>query len=258
MIRTFVADTFHLLIRHVRTTLRIPIWIVVTLTQPVIWLTLYGQLFRRVVDIPGFGSDSYIQFLTPGVIIMTAFFGSAWAGMGIIEDLQHGVIDRMLATPVNRGAIIAARVLHAGLTVAVQSVIIMALGLILGASIPGGVLGAFAIFLLAALLGSGFSAMSNGVALLTRREETLIAIINFFGLPLIFLSTAFMASELMPGWIRFLSQGNPVNWAVTGARNAMLGEEWTMIWTYSLLLAAFVVIAGFFSTQAFRMYQRQS
>jgi ABC-2 type transport system permease protein len=254
----FFADTYHLTLRHIRTTLRIPIWIFVTLTQPVIWLTLYGQLFRSVVEIPGFESDSYIQFLTPGVIIMTAFFGSAWAGMAIIEDLQHGVVDRMLATPASRGAIIASRVVHAGLTVAIQSVIIMALGLVLGASIPGGLLGAFAILLLAALLGAGFSAISNGVALLTRREETLIAIINFFGLPLIFLSTAFMASDLMPGWIRFLAQGNPVNWAVEGARNAMMGEEWASVWTHSLLLAAFVLVAGFFSTQAFKMYQRSA
>lgn len=254
----FLADTYHLTILHIRTTLRIPIWIFVTLTQPVIWLTLYGQLFKRVVEIPGFESDSYIQFLTPGVIIMTAFFGSAWAGMGIIEDLKGGVLDRMLATPVSRGALIASRVVHAGLTVAIQSVIIMVLGIILGADIPGGVAGALAIFLLAALLGSGFSAISNGVALLTRREETLIAVINFFGLPLVFLSTAFMASDLMPGWIRFLAQGNPVNWAVDGSRNAMLGEQWSEVWTYGLLLAAFVLIAGFFSTQAFRAYQRSA
>jgi ABC-2 type transport system permease protein len=252
----FFSDTYHLTIRHIRTTIRIPIWIAVMLVQPVIWLTLYGQLFRRVVEIPGFESDSYIQFLTPGVVIMTAFFGSAWSGMGILEDLQAGVIDRMLATPVSRAALIASRVVHAALTVSIQSVIILLLGLVLGASIPGGIGGMLAILLLGAPLGAGWSAISNGVALLTRREETLIAIINFFGMPLIFISTAFMASDLMPGWIRFLSNGNPVNWATDGARNAMAGEQWMEIWTYSLLLAAFVLVASFFSTQAFRMYQR--
>src|SRR3954470_5759124 len=125
----FLSDTLHLLVRHLRTTIRIPIWIAVTLIQPVIWLTIYGQLFRRVVEIPGFGAGSYIQFLTPGVVIMTALFGSAWSGMGIIEDLTDGVMDRMLATPVNRAALISARVLHAALTVAVQSVIILVFGI---------------------------------------------------------------------------------------------------------------------------------
>lgn len=253
---SYCADSFHLLQRHVRNTIRIPVWIFVTLTQPIIWLALYGQLFKRVVDIPGFGSDSYIQYLTPGVIIMTAMFGSAWAGMGILEDLNEGVVDRMLATPVHRGALITARVLHAALTVTVQSVIILAVGLVLGARIDGGVVGVIAILLLSALLGAGFSAISNGVALLTRREETLIAIVNFFGLPLTFLSTAFMASALMPGWIHFIAQGNPVNWAVNAARDAMIGENWSMVWTYCALLAAFVLIAGWFSTQAFRVYRR--
>lgn len=253
---TFIADTLHMLLRHIRTTLRIPIWIAVTLVQPVIWLTLYGQLFRRVVEIPGFAADSYIQFLTPGVVVMTAMFGSAWSGMGLVQDLSDGVVDRMLATPVHRGAIIAARVLHAALTVFVQSIIILAMGLLLGARIPGGVIGALMILVFAALLGAGFSALSNGVALLTRREETLIAVVNFFGLPLVFLSSAFMASELMPGWIRAVAQANPVNWAVSGARDAMQGEAWTAVGTYSLLLLAFVLVAGFFATQAFRLYRR--
>ena len=97
---SYFADTFHLLQRHIRNTIRIPVWIFVTLTQPIIWLALYGQLFSRVVDIPGFESNSYIEYLTPGVVIMTALFGSAWAGMGLLEDLNDGVVDRMLATPV--------------------------------------------------------------------------------------------------------------------------------------------------------------
>jgi ABC-2 type transport system permease protein len=253
---TFISDTFNLLKRHIRTTLRIPIWIAVTLIQPIIWLTIYGQLFRRVVELPGFAATSYIQFLTPGVVIMTALFGSAWSGMGLIYDLDAGVIDRMLATPVHRGSLIAARVMHAATTVLVQSIIILVMGLILGASSPGGIGGLLSILLLAALLGCGFSAISNGVALLTRREESLIAVINFFGMPLVFLSTAFMASAVMPEWIQSVAKANPVNWAVNGARDALLGQNWSGIGVDALLLAAFALIAGFFATQAFRVYRK--
>jgi ABC-2 type transport system permease protein len=255
---TFFSDTLYLTIRHIRTTLRIPIWIFVMLVQPIIWLTLYGQLFRRVVEIPGFEATSYIQFLTPGVVIMTAFFGAAWSGMGLIEDLQEGVIDRMLATPVHRGALITARLLHSSLTVTIQAVIILIVGLVLGANFDGGASGALAILILAGLLGAGFAAISSGTALLLRREETLIAVINFFGLPLIFLSTAFMASELMPGWIRFIAQGNPVNWAVTAARNAMLGQDTAAVWTNIGMLFVFVVVCSWFSTQAFSAYRRST
>jgi ABC-2 type transport system permease protein len=255
-VNAFVADSLHLLVRHLRTTLRIPIWIAVTLIQPVIWLTIYGQLFRRVVELPGFSASSYIQFLTPGIVIMTALFGSAWSGMGIIEDLHDGVMDRMLATPVSRAALISARVLHAAITVAAQSILILAMGFLLGARCAGGVAGLIAILLMASLLGAGFSALSNGLALVTRREETLIAVINFFGLPLTFLSTAFMAAELMPGWIRTLSRANPVNWAVNASRDAMLGRDWGSVWLRCGLLAIFVALAVAVSTQAFRAYRR--
>lgn len=253
---TFLSDTWHLFIRHMRTTIRIPIWIAVTLVQPIIWLCLYGQLFRRVVELPGFPADSYIQFLTPGVVIMTALFGSAWSGMGILNDLSEGVIDRMLATPVSRGALIAARVLHSAVTVATQSIIILIVGLLLGGRLDGGIPGALAILLLTALLAAGFSAISNGIAVMVRREETLIGIVNFFGLPLTFLSTAFIASALMPGWIKGAARFNPVNWGVTAARSAMFGQDWGLVAKYGGFLALFALIAGVFATQAFKAYRK--
>ncbi len=253
---TFVSDTFHMYMRHVRTTLRIPIWILVTLTQPIIWLALYGQLFKRVVEIPGFAATSYIDFLAPGVVIMTALFGSFWSGMGIIDDLDQGVMDRLLATPAHRASIILARVLHSSTTVVVQSAIILIVGLVLGANLEGGIGGAAMILVLAALLGAAFSAISNGAALIMRREETLIAVVNFFGLPLTFISSAFMASDLMPGWLRTAARFNPVNWAVDAARHASMGNEWSTVMTSSALLLAFVAVTAVFATQAFRYYQR--
>jgi ABC-2 type transport system permease protein len=258
MMQTFLADTFHILQRHIRTTMRLPIWIVVMLVQPIIWLTLYGQLFRRVVELPGFAASSYVQFLTPGVVVMTALFGAAWSGMGLITDLDQGVMDRMLATPTHRGAIIAAPVLHAALTVTIQGIIILIVGLLLGARIPGGAWGVLTILLLSALLGAGIASLSHGVALLVRREETLIAVVNFFGLPLTFLSTAFMASALMPGWLRAIARFNPVNWAVEGARHAMAGAQWQLVGIDVLSLAIFALVGSWLATQSFRLYRRSA
>lgn len=251
----FLSDTLYLLKRQVGATLRVPVWIAVILVQPVIWLTLFGQLFGRITELPGFGTYSYIQYLTPGVIIMTALFSSLWAGMGLIEDLDDGVIDRMLVTPVHRGALMAARVLHAALIVSVQSLIILGLGLLLGARIDGGIADLLLILLPAILLGAGIAALSNGLALLARREETLVAVVNFFGMPLTFLSTVFIAAELMPSWILRVAQGNPVEWAVHAAREVMLHQVATPVWSYSLALSLFAIVAGFLATQAFRIYR---
>ena len=109
---------------------------------------------------------------------------------------------------------------------------------------------------MAALLAAGFSALSNTMALLTRNGDSLVALVQFFGMPLLFVSTAFMAAELMPAWLRFLAQGNPVNWAVNAGREAMLGGAWTAVWQYTLLLLAFAFIASFLATRAFRAYRR--
>jgi hypothetical protein len=84
-------------------------------------MLLFGQLFSKVTTIEGFESGSYVQFLAPGISIMTALFGAAYSGMGILGDIDRGVLDRMLATPVSRGAVIAGRILHSAVQVIVQA-----------------------------------------------------------------------------------------------------------------------------------------
>src|SRR4029079_7776443 len=102
--------------RHLRNLLRQPWWVVFSLVQPVIWLTLYGQLFKRVVELPGFNAGSYISFVTPGVVIMSALFAGGWNGMGVIMDMNQGVMDRLLVSPIHRAAIIVGRVLSTSVT----------------------------------------------------------------------------------------------------------------------------------------------
>ena len=83
--------------RHLRNLARQPWWIAITLVQPIIWLLLFGAVFKATADIPGFAADSYVDFLTPGIVVMTAAFAGGWAGMGVIEDLNRGVIVRFLS-----------------------------------------------------------------------------------------------------------------------------------------------------------------
>src|SRR5262249_724325 len=93
---TFAATTLSLSQRHIRTTLRIPVFVALTLFQPIIWLALYGQLFQKAVQIPGFDASDYTAFLAPGVVVMTALFSGIWSGMATVADLDHGIIDRYL------------------------------------------------------------------------------------------------------------------------------------------------------------------
>ncbi len=253
---TAVAQTLFLFVRLMRSLLRQPIWIALMLIQPMFWLLLYSQLFRRITELPGFGTTSYVDYLTPGIAIMTAFFSGTWAGMGTIEDLDRGVIERFLATPARRSAIVFARVLQSAVVAPVQAVLILVVGLFLGAT-NGGPLGWLVIMLAAFLVAAGFSGISNGIALLTRQEATMIAVANFIGLPLLFFSSILIAASLIPGWMETLSLANPVEWAVRAARaQALPNTDWGEIGLYLALLACFTALTGAFATRCFRSYQR--
>ena len=212
------AHTWFMLGRQARNLARQPIWIAIMLVQPMFWLLLYSQLFRRIIELPGFATGNYVEFLTPGIVVMTAFFSATWSGMAMIEDLDRDVVERFLATPVSRSSLVLSQVIRSALTAAVQGLIILVIGLALGARVHGGPAGWIVILLAAALVSAAFSGISHGLALLTRKEATMIAIANFFALPLTFVSTTLINSQLMPHWMQVASRFNPVNWAVEAAR----------------------------------------
>src|ERR1044072_1679184 len=96
----------YMALRDPRAMWRQPWYVAMTLVQPLIWLLLFGELFKAVTDLPGFGDESYIAYLAPGVVIMSALFSSGWNGMATIEDIDGGVTDRLLVSPVSRLALI--------------------------------------------------------------------------------------------------------------------------------------------------------
>jgi ABC-2 type transport system permease protein len=243
--------------RGLRVFARQPAYLGMTLTQPIIWLLLFGALFKAVTKIPGFHGGSYIDFLTPGIVVMLAVSSAGWTGMGLIEDIHSGVMDRQLASPVWRGALNAGAVLYSVVTIVLQTVLIVLLALALGADYTGGVGGVALLIVVAALLAAAFASLSNGVAVLGRQRETLIGAVTFVLLPLTFLSSALMQQSLVPGWIRTVSKFNPVNWAVEAGRSAaMESTDWGLVAGRMGLLVAFVLASGWFATRAFSAYQR--
>lgn len=252
-----LSDIGHMTVRHLMALWRQPWWIAVSLVQPVIWLLLFGALFQTVADIPGFGSDNYIQFLAPGIVVMTAFFGSGWTGLPVIEDIDRGVIDRFLASPARRVSLVFGRLASTSVTNTVQSLIIVGLALIAGASFENGVLGVAVLIAVSILVAGAFGCLSIGLALLARREETLIATVQFLLLPLSFISVTFMQKSLMPDWMQSIVNYNPLNWAVEAGRAAVTeSPDWGMIAGKSALLVAFLGVCALFAMRAFRTYQR--
>src|SRR5438552_18037211 len=99
-----VRHTWFMVGRQLRNLMREPIWIALLLVQPMVWLLLYGQLFKRVTQLPGrgFGTTSYITLLPPAIVIMNSFFGATSRGMAMIRDPDRDVLPGFLDPPVRR------------------------------------------------------------------------------------------------------------------------------------------------------------
>lgn len=240
---------------------RMPTFLVIGLVQPVIWLLLFGQLFRSVVNLPGFthADGGFLQFLTPGVVMMTALLASTWSGTTYLQDIDRGVMDRMLTSPASRSAMVVATLAYQAIQTLIQSLVIVAIALAAGARFPGGATGTAVTLLAAVLLTLIFSALSDTVALLTRQQATLIAISQFTTLPLMFLSSAVMDLGLAPGWVGRAADYNPVEWAVTASREAMLAHtDWNAVLPRLALLAGAAAVMALVSKRAFRTYQKSA
>jgi len=249
----FFSDTWFQVVRHLKTQIRMRVFIFINLVQPIIWLLLFPQIFKSVSSLPGIGGD-YLQFLAPGAVVMTVLFGSAWAGMGMLHDIDMGILSKTLATPVTRVSIIASRVAASMAVLVVQALIIFIIAVIMGVNIATGVPGVLFAIVLIVLLGLGFSAFSNGLALLLRRPEPLMGVINFIALPTVFLSSTMMPGQLLPDWLDTVRHFNPVDYAVVGVRGlVMTGYVWSDLWRSLVVLGAWAIAGISFGTLMFRI-----
>lgn len=212
-----MADTWHLFNKYMIITLRMPLWSLFTLIQPLMWLIIFGQLFGRFVQ-----SDNYIDFMVPGILIMTVLFGSSWSGVSLLREISAGTVDKMLVSPVSRVAIVLSRVLHSAVQVIAQAFVMLLVAWAMGSTITTNVgcllLGMLVVF----LLGIGFAAISNGFAITLQREEPLVMIGNLMTLPLMFFSSALVPKAFMPAWIQYVSVINPITYAVEAVRGVLV------------------------------------
>jgi ABC-2 type transport system permease protein len=258
---TLVTHSTRLTVRSVRQLVRQPAFVVSTLVQPAIWLFLFGQLFKDVIEIPGFApaGTTYLEFLTPGVIAMTVIFSATWAGTVYVQDMERGVMDRLLASPVSRGAMMNGTLAYQSIVTMAQAGIILALAVVAGARYDGGALGVVLTLFAAVLLTVVFASLSNALALLTRQQESLIGISQLLSLPMAFLSSAIMNIRLAPVWIQTIAKYNPMDWCVVVARQTLSSTpDWGAVWPRLAALVALAIVMGWLATRAFAAYQRSS
>jgi len=244
--------------RHVRTFARQPWWIAISLMQPVIYLLLFSQLFQEMGRLPAFGG-SYLDFLLPGVVVMSALSSGGWAGTASIDDIERGVMDRVLVTPVRRFAVIVGHLGQQAFIVVLQALVLIGIGIVVGAHFDGGTPGIIVMLGASILLGVGIGALSHAIALLTRTQETLIAVSQGIILPMTFLSTVFMVPELMPDWMATVAGYNPLTWAADASRFAMSATpDWSAVLLRLVWLTGFAAVGLLLALRSFRSYRRSA
>jgi ABC-2 type transport system permease protein len=171
--------------------------------------------------------------------------------------MDRGVMDRLLASPVRRGAMIVGTLAYQGLTTVFQTLVVLGIAFAAGARFPGGLPGVLVTLLAAVLVSVVIASLSNALALLLRQQEALIGISQFLVLPLQFVSSALMTTALAPDWLRTAARYNPVDWAVVASREALsAGTDWGVVWPRLGLLAGLAAVMAWLATRAFGSYQR--
>ncbi|HML02854.1 MAG TPA: ABC transporter permease [Candidatus Bathyarchaeia archaeon] len=233
---TLLYDTESLFKRALTKVVRNPSVLFAMLLQPLLFLLLFSQLLQKLTSLPGL-SGSYINYLTPGILVMTAILGSFQPGMSIVNDLNSGFLQKLLLTPVNRAAVLLGRLMTDMLVLIIQSAIIIAVAIPLGLSIATGLPGLVLILATLVFFGMAWAGLLLAVGIKTRKAETLSAIGNLLALPIIFVSSALFPTRIMPQWAQTVSDYNPVSYASNVARDLIQGGL-----TWSTFISAYSVI----------------
>jgi ABC-2 type transport system permease protein/oleandomycin transport system permease protein len=238
-VRESLSDWLVMARRGLVETVRKPVLLTFSFIEPVILVLIFRYAFGGAIRTPG---SSYVNFLMPGILVLTAIFGALVTGIGLSEDLNKGIVDRLRSLPIARSALLVGRTLS-DLARNVGAVIVMlGVGVLLGFSPTqsvGRVVAAFALFLAFAYV---FSWISATIALLVRDPETAQGVGFVWVFPLTFVSSAFVPTHTMPAAVRAFADVNPITLCVDAVRALTIGGHaatpvlGTLAWLAGLLL----------------------
>jgi ABC-2 type transport system permease protein len=243
-------DTWTIFARAMRLSLRNPAWVVIGLSQPILYIVLFGPLLKPLSGQLGAAGNAY-QIFVPGILVQVGMFGALFVGFGLIAEWRAGVIESQRVTPASRTALLLGRVLRDVLVLLVQGTVLVLVSIPLGLRAP--VAGVVVTLVVVALLGAAFSSVSYALALTLKSEDAFAPLLNAFVLPVLLLSGILLPMTLAPGWLRGISNVNPLKHVVSGTRSFFLGDygSSTAWWGVGLTLAM-AVLGWWFGVRRFR------
>jgi ABC-2 type transport system permease protein len=239
-----IRDTWLIYERSLVLSLRNPVWVIMGIMQPILYLLLFGPLLTNIAKMPGFPPGGAFNVFVPGILVMTALFGSGFVGFGLCDEMREGVIERMRVTPMSRLAMLLGRSLRDVSLLLVQALILVALSIPFGLELNfGGVAVGFALL---AIIGLMMSPVSYMLALILKSEDSLAPVVNGVALPLLLLSGVMLPMTLAPDWLQTVAKFNPLYHAVAAIRalfNANYGDSEIVFGVVLLSILALVTIS---------------
>ena len=251
MTSTALADTLSIARRDLIRTARMPEQLTFSVIMGIFFLLLFYYVFGGVIA-AGSGVD-YLQFLVPGVLVITAVNGAQQTGTGLALDLSSGVVDRFRSLPISQVAVIAGRTVADTLRNTVGVLLVVVVAYVLGfrfATLPGAI-GTVAVVV---GLGYAFSWVGAWIGARIRNAETVGLLSMFWLFPLMLASSAFVPTAGMHEFVRFFAEVQPVSVVSDAARALAAGEP-----ADGPLLASIAWIVGLmlvFGGLAVRAYRR--
>jgi ABC-2 type transport system permease protein len=237
-----VGDTAVLTGRSLRHIARSPDTIITTVLTPLAMLLLFVYVFGGAIDV---GSESYVSYLLPGILIITVASGIAYTAFRLFGDTQSGIFARFHSMPIARSAVLWAHVLTSMVANFIALAVVVGVALIMGFRSGASPLAWLAVVGILAL----FTLALTWLAVIPGLTATTVDGASGFAYPLIFLpfiSSAFVPTETMPGPVRWFAEHQPVT-AIVDAIRALLADEpvggdiWAALaWCVGILVVAYV------------------
>ena len=237
--------------RHLTVIPRSPELIAFAIAQPIMFTLLFVYVFGGAIEVPGF--DEYNQFLLPGIFAQTITFGSAGTSIGLADDLQKGLVDRLRSLPMSQSAVVIGRTV-ADLCKNLLSFVIM---LIIAFAVGFRFEGSLAEALLASLLLLLFAYALSWIHALIGMSVKSVEAANSGGFmwmfPLTFVSSAFVDPSSMPDWLEPIADANPFT-KVTNASRALYNglPVGNLAWQSLAWSLGIIVVFSFLSMRKFR------
>jgi ABC-2 type transport system permease protein len=209
--------------------------------SPILFLLMFTYLFGGAL---AGSTGEYLQFVLPGILVMTVVFITVYTGLGINNDIKKGVFDRFRSMPVWQPSFLVGALLGDTMRYSIASMVVILLGLVMGFRPDGGFIGVVLSLLLLLLFCSSLSWIWTALGLIMRTPESLMSVSMLILFPLTFVSNVFVSPETMPGWLAAFVDVNPITLLTTAIRGLMFSEVmaaeigWVLL-TCALLTAIF-------------------